>query len=354
MHRHEKNAFLKFFITYFFSVALLILIAGFFYFQQMKEGYLKAEDFSLITYARYIKIGDSSNTYSSEYHHKFVDTNNKYIDIRNFEKIGKEFTKLIPMSNNEPYLQVFKSDENFNNEVYELLLRVIAVQLLLLFIFATLSFYLAKSSLKPLKESIETLDKFAKDLIHDLNTPITAMKLNIKLLEKDPQIKNIKAIERLNKSINTVTELHENLTVLLEKRTFQIISVNIFDIVREVVHLHEPSYPNITFDISKNSLIIDTNPNALKEVLHNIISNACKYNSHNGYVRVYEENKILHIRNSGAEINETNKIFNRNYSEQNSSGIGLDIVKRLCDAMNIKIEVTSDEESNCFSLIFDK
>jgi two-component system OmpR family sensor kinase len=213
---------------------------------------------------------------------------------------------------------------------------------------------LAKSSLKPLKESIETLDKFAKDLIHDLNTPITAMKLNIKLLEKDPQIKNIKAIERLNKSINTVTELHENLTVLLEKRTFQIISVNIFDIVREVVHLHEPSYPNITFDISKNSLIIDTNPNALKEVLHNIISNACKYNSHNGYVRVYEENKILHIRNSGAEINETNKIFNRNYSEQNSSGIGLDIVKRLCDAMNIKIEVTSDEESNCFSLIFDK
>ena len=135
MHRHEKNAFLKFFITYFFSVALLILIAGFFYFQQMKEEYLKAEDFSLITYARYIKIGDSSNTYSSEYHHKFVDTHNKYIDIRNFEKIGKEFTKLIPMSNNEPYLQVFKSDENFNNEVYELLLRVIVVQLLLLFIF---------------------------------------------------------------------------------------------------------------------------------------------------------------------------------------------------------------------------
>ena len=43
---------------------------------------------------------------------------------------------------------------------------------------------MAKSSLKPLKESIETLDKFAKDLIHDLNTPITAMKLNIKLLER--------------------------------------------------------------------------------------------------------------------------------------------------------------------------
>ena len=59
----------------------------------MKEGYLKTEDFSLITYARYIKIGDSSNTYSSEYHHKFVDTNNKYIDIRNFEKNRKRIYK---------------------------------------------------------------------------------------------------------------------------------------------------------------------------------------------------------------------------------------------------------------------
>lgn len=354
MHHHERNAFLKFFITYFFSVALLILIAGFFYFQQMKEGFLKAEEFSLITYARYIKIGDSTTNYTNEYRHKFIDNHNKYIDIRNFKKIDNEFTKFIPMAKNEPYLQVFKSDEDFNNNVHELQLKVIEIQLALLFIFAFLSFYLAKSSLKPLKESIETLDKFAKDLIHDLNTPVTAMKLNIKLLEKNPDIKNTKAMVRLNKSINTVTELHENLTVLLEKRTFQIIPVNIFDIVREVVHLHEPSYPTVTFDISKSFFIVETNPNAIKEVLDNIISNACKYNRHNGYVRIYGENKTLHIKNSGVEIHETNKIFNRNYSEQNSSGIGLDIVKRLCDAMNIKIEVTSDESSNCFSLIFKK
>ena len=72
----------------------------------------------------------------------------------------------------------------------------------------------------------------------------------------------------------------------------------------------------LLFDISKNSLIIDTNPNALKEVLHNIISTFCKYNRHNGLCTyLWRKIKILHIRNSGAEINETNKIFNRNYSE---------------------------------------
>jgi len=354
LHHHERNAFFKFFITYFFSVALLILASGFFYFQQMNEEYLKAEEFSLITYARYIKIGDSTQKYTNEFRHTFVDTNNEYIDIRNFEKINNEFTKLIPTNNHEPYLQVFKSSNGFETKVHELRLRVIKIQLALLFIFATLSFYLAKNSLKPLKESIETLDKFAKDLIHDLNTPVTAMKLNIKLLEKNPDVKKSKALERLNKSIDTVTQLHENLTVLLEKKTFQTEPVDVFEVVKDVVLLHEPSYPAIAFNITKTPFIVQTNPNALKEVLHNIISNACKYNRPKGYVNIYEQNKILHIKNSGVEIDETDKIFTRNYSEQNSSGIGLDIVKRLCDAMNISIKTSFDETSNCFSLDFKK
>lgn len=354
MHHHEKTAFLKFFITYFFSVALLILTAGFFYFQQMQEEYIKIEEFSLMEYARYIKMGDSVKDYSDEYHHKFVDKHNEYIDVRNFEKIDNEFTKFIPMGSNKPYLQVFKSCNSFNDKELQLQLNIIYVQLVLLFIFASLSFYLAKGALKPLRESIDTLEKFAKDLIHDLNTPVTAMKLNIKLLEKNPLIKDTNAIVRLNKSISTITELHENLTILLEKNTFQIELVNVCDIVQDVVQLHEPSYTDIKFNISCTSLFAETNTNALKEVLHNIISNACKYNRQNGYVNIYMQDNVLRIKNSGAEIHEPDKIFNRNYSGQNSSGIGLDIVKRLCDAMNIKVEVTSDEKSSCFSLIFKK
>jgi len=41
-------------------------------------------------------------------------------------------------------------------------------------------------------------------------------------------------------------------------------------------------------------------------------------------------------------IQKPQNIFKRNYKEQNSGhGIGLDIVKRLCDSMDIDISVSS-------------
>ena len=96
MYHHEKKAFLKFFITYFISVAILILAAGFFYFEQTRNHLLKAEEFSLIEYARHIKMGDSLSKFGKEYHHIFLKKNKKYIDIRNFTITNGEFTKFIP------------------------------------------------------------------------------------------------------------------------------------------------------------------------------------------------------------------------------------------------------------------
>jgi len=73
LHHHEKLAFLKFFLVYFIGTAFLILIAGYFYFEQTKNHYLKIEEFLLIEYAR-------------------------HIDIRNFTVSQTEFSKLLPMN----------------------------------------------------------------------------------------------------------------------------------------------------------------------------------------------------------------------------------------------------------------
>jgi len=352
LHHHEKKAFLQFFTTYFLSIAVLILTSGFFYFKQMKEQFIKSEHFSLIEYARHIKMGEDTKEYNDDYHYKIIKRHRNEFDIRNFEITKKEFIKLLPIKHNSMYLQVFKSRKNFEKKLFDLKLKIISIQILLLLIFALISYYLAKNALKPLQESIETLDKFAKDLIHDLNTPVTAMKLNIKLLERNPHVKDSNAVTRLRKSINTIFELRENLTILLEKKTFQITTINVCSVVRDVMQLHQPNYPELNFNISCSSLLVEANTNALKQILHNLISNACKYNSDKGYVNIYVKNRTLYIEDSGTGIKEPDKIFNREYSGHNSSGLGLDIVKRLCDAMNIEIEVTSNDKGSCFSLKF--
>ena len=352
MVKHEKQAFLKFFLTYFFSVALLILSSGFFYFQQMKSQLIKEEHFSLIEYARHIKMGRDLDEFSRDFHYK-MSTQEKHIDISNFTEAKNEFSKLIPTRLEKEYLQVFKSKKSYLNKLTKLKEIIISIQILLLFIFALLSYFLAKNALKPLNESIKTLDKFAKDLIHDLNTPVTAMKLNIKILEKNENLQNIKAFSRLKKSIESISELRKSLTTLLEHKTFQITTLNVCDTIKDIMELHQPNYPNLEFKIECSSLEIKANENALKQILHNLISNACKYNSKNGYIKIYTKNKTLFIEDNGTPIDDIDKIFNREFSTKNSTGFGLDIVKRLCSAMNIKIKVISDTSGNCFSLSFN-
>ena len=348
---HEKSAFLKFFITYFLSVAILILVSGFFYLQQMKSQLLKGEHFSLIEYARHIKMDEATKEFSKDFHYRYIEKK-KHIDIRNFKIDKEEFSKYIPIKKEQYYLKVFKSKYIYNLNLSNLKIKIISIQVLLLLIFALISYYLAKNALKPFQESIETLDKFAKDLIHDLNTPVTAMKLNIKILQKQNDYSDSKALNRLSKSINAISELRENLTILLEEKTFQVTNTNIYDVVRDVVQLHQPNYPRLKFEVVYSSFIVKANANALRQILHNLVLNACKYNKVDGYIKIYVKNNKLFIEDSGVGIKEPDKIFDREYSGQNSSGLGLDIVKRLSEAMNIKIEVSADNNGSCFSLEF--
>jgi two-component system OmpR family sensor kinase len=343
LHHHEKIAFLKFFITYFISVAVLILAAGFFYFSQMENLLLKTEEFSLIEYARHIKMGESLDEFYKDYHHVFVDKNQQHIDIQNFTITQDEFSKLLPMNHDRSYLQIFKSKKSFDENLWSLKEKIIAIQIALLLLFAYISYRLSKNALNPLQESIQTLDKFAKDLIHDLNTPVTSIKLNMRLLEKIPELKNHNALARLGKSVHTISELHENLTILLQEETFQIQLINVCDIVKEVVEVQKYIYPNIDFILECSNFRAKLNPQAMKQILQNIISNACKYNSQNGYVKIYSIDNSLYIEDSGKGIKEPDRIFERSYSAQHSSGIGLDIVKRLAKAMDIKIEVKTNE-----------
>ncbi len=351
MLHHEKKAFLKFFTIYFISIAVLILAVGFFYFEQMKGHYLKAEEFSMIEYARHIKMGESLDGFSKAFNNVDKQAQNKHIDIRNFTITDKEFIKFIPKNRNfSGYIKITKSKGSYDSILWELKKRIISVQTILLLIFAYLSYLLARDALKPLQESIKTLDKFAKDLIHDLNTPITSIKLNMKLLEKHDVLQGNTAIQRIKTSVHNISELHENLTLLLQEETFQMRDINICEIVDDVVQVHKQLYPNIHFRLECLNFAAKTNPNAVKQILQNIISNACKYNHRDGYVKIYVQHSALYIEDGGNGIKEPDKIFDRAYSSENSSGLGLDIAKRLGDAINMKIEVTSNMNGSTFIL----
>ncbi|BAF69232.1 sensor histidine kinase [Nitratiruptor sp. SB155-2] len=296
-------------------------------------------------------MGGPPNEFSQEYKYRFVLAKGRHIDIRNFTIKKDRFVKLIPLRFGDKYLEVSKPIHDFKKKLRNLTYKIVAIQLLLLLLFAIISYKLAKNAIKPLKESIELLDSFSKDLIHDLNTPITSIKLNLTLLNQMPQLKENRILQRLQKSVQTISELHENFTIFLEEKTFKKIKTNICPIVKEVVEIQKPLYPNFTFTVECRSFVATINPKAFKQMLLNIVSNACRYNRPNGYVKVYYKGGSLIIEDSGIGIENPEKIFHRNYSESGSSGLGLDIVKRLAMAMQIDIDVKINENGGALFIL---
>ena len=341
MLNHEKKAFLKFFSTYFGSVALLILVAGFFYFGEQKKTMIEKEHFSMIEYIRQIKMKQTPRNPSGiSYEIKNIEIEN--FNMNNFNIQEEYFSKYMPYNWEGGYFLVRKDKTTYYQNLSLVKRYIITIQILLLAFFAALSYFLSMRALRPMQEAITKLDNFSKDLIHDLNTPITSILLNMKLLDKKAELEKNKPLLRIKRSVEDISELHNNLTVLLQEETMIVQKHNLFEIIREVVAVHKRIYPHIEFHLQERDFYADINHNAFKQILMNLISNACKYNTENGSVEIYIKENQLCIEDSGIGIKNVNDVFERSYKEHLSgNGIGLDIVKRLCDAMSIEIQVKS-------------
>jgi two-component system OmpR family sensor kinase len=339
--KYEKNAFWKFFSIYFGSVAFLILLSGFFYFQEQKKTLIEKEHFSMIEYVRQLKMQQEPKD-TKYISHVIIDINIENFNMDNFDTKGEYFQKYMPFSWDGDYILVKKDKTKYYKKLHQIKIYIISVQILLLCLFAMISYFLAMRALKPMQDAITKLDNFSKDLIHDLNTPITSILLNMKILEASGGFEKNKALVRIKRSVEDIGELHNNLTLLLHEDTFIVQKESIFEIIKEVALIHQKIYTDIKFGIEYKEFYANVNRDAFKQVMVNIISNACKYNKKNGYIKIFVKDNALYIEDSGIGIYNPENIFKRSYKEHGSGhGIGLDIVKRLCDVMDIEIKAVS-------------
>ena len=226
-------------------------------------------------------------------------------------------------------------------------------------ILALIGFYLARLFLKPIKDEREKLNNFIKDTTHELNTPISAILMSC---EKEELSK--KQIERIRLASVKISEIYKDLTyIFLEDKEKKI---NLEDISLKKIIQEELKYFEVLAE--KKKIIINAdleeldykiNENDFIRVFNNILSNAIKYNKKAGFINIELKDKQLMIKDSGIGIDEkkVKDIFNRYYRATKDSGgfgIGLNIVKNICDEYKIKIDVQSKiKEGTTFILTFN-
>jgi len=215
---------------------------------------------------------------------------------------------------------------------------------------AIVSFLFALYALMPLRKALHLNEEFVKDILHDFNTPISSMLINLKLFKRE--IGESQKIGRLENNIETILSLQNNLQIFLKGIPTQSESCNLKELVENRVNYFKILYPDIEYNSSVDKIMLETNKDAFTRILDNLLSNAGKYNIANGKVFIGLDGEHLSVRDTGKGIKDPSKVFNRYYKEQDRGiGIGLHIVKKLCDELHIPIQIKSQENKGTTILL---
>jgi two-component system OmpR family sensor kinase len=331
LKRYEKESLLKNFFV-FFSLLIVLLILLF----------IELYETQKIEYNQHLLYEMQVCSYEVEceqFVFDFVPKEGK-VTHKLFYNEGAYAYFIVPQSQ-KYYMKILYAKEGIASDMLKiketLLFKFIVASLLLLFISLIFTFY----SLNPLRKALQLNHEFVKDILHDFNTPISSIVLNIKLF-KDEYRENAHVI-RLSKSVDNLLLLQQNLKSFLYSSPLQLEKVNIAHVAKERLDAIALNYPHLQYTFKQNNrLVKQTHSKLLVRILNNLLSNATKYNTSKGSVMIVVDKEQLSIIDTGKGIQNVSKVFQRYYKEQTRGiGLGLHIVKKLCDELSIKITIES-------------
>ncbi len=336
---HEKESFLKSFGLFFVVIELFLAFIFYNYYKIEEEHlsehlFLEMKNYSFFFDDRRFDMDIVPKVEDDQLYELYFDEKNLYILTPFLEDENSSLAIFYPL---EAY-QTLLGDIRHTIVVQSLFLSLIAGIISLLF---------SLFSLSPLRDSLRLLEEFIKDIIHDLNTPITSILINLKMMEKNEEV------ESIAQSANTIAMLHKNLDVYLRDTKFEQERFSLEKVLEEQIAFFQPLYDHLDWEIEIEESIIHSNQNAFSRIVYNLLSNACKYNTSNGFIKVIAKENKLVICNDSYGIKEPSKVFERFYKEsERGLGIGLHIVKKLCHELDITEKLEIEKNIVTITLFF--
>ena len=203
--------------------------------------------------------------------------------------------------------------------------------------------------------------------IHEIKTPIATTKMIIEN-NKNSVTKSIN--EEVDKIENYIEQALFYARSNNVEKDYYVKKCNLLEIVNESIKKNKTILIQEKVEINTHNLdnIVNTDSKWIVFILNQIIENSMKYRNINVitsieiYSKKVKDSIILYIKDNGIGIKESDisRVFDKGFtgingriSGKKSTGIGLYLCKKLCDKLNMAININSKEqEGTIVSLIF--
>lgn len=203
------------------------------------------------------------------------------------------------------------------------------------------------------------LKEFTENASHEMQTPLAIIRSKLDLAIQDQHLSesqsttlrsayaSVKRLTSLNRSLLLIAKISNN---QYSESTVVNIKDKLYDKIIQFTELWKDRL-TVTYELSDAE--IHANPDLVDILLNNIFSNASKHNIQNGKVMLHLTDTTLEIKNTGKPVplDET-RMFQRFYKaspEDDNNGLGLSILKQICDLSGITPAYSFSENIHAFT-----
>jgi signal transduction histidine kinase len=215
-----------------------------------------------------------------------------------------------------------------------------------------------------INEDYKRQKEFNENFSHELQTPLAIIQNNLEIMIQSPNLKDaeMENVASIMEAVKRLSNINRGLILLaqLDNNQYQEEEqLELNAVVDKIIGYFKIKLNDKKVLVTKeygDRIFIKINPILLDIFITNIISNAIKHNVENGYLTIAINNNELLFSNSGVPLNgDPQKIFDRFKKfghAKKSVGLGMAIVKKICDVYAFKITYKTIDDRHEISIVF--
>lgn len=215
-----------------------------------------------------------------------------------------------------------------------------------------------------LSRDYQALKEFSENASHEMQTPLAIIQSKLELLfqKQDLKKEHLKTMTAIYQAVNRLSRLHGDLSLLMRIGNKEFDDLSIIhlrpllevqlDNVRDLIEMKRLK---LTSDLNSEN-VVKANKDLIEIMASNLIGNAIKHNFKDGTIHIGLTKNELTVSNSGAEPEvPPEQLFDRfrkGRSGSDSTGLGLALVRQICELYGFDIRYTFDDGRHIIRINF--